>query len=182
MIIHASPSDRIFSVFLLLLLLFIFSWGCNFVNQVLSILILPLVPVLLTEAHTHTPVFVKGLVTIAAIAVCFVSSIFSGSFRPPPRGSLYGSWRRPRLCSRRDSCACRSTGGGHRTDYHSDSRTLEAQRLGGQSWSTWAEQLPWTGDVLLNLMIFGGNLIWTGSRTSIVCRMELQNTIRGTRG
>lgn len=61
---------------------------------------------------------------------CFVRSIFSGSCRPPPRGSLYGSWQQPQPCNHRDSCACRSIGGCHRTGCHSDSQSLEAQRWG----------------------------------------------------
>lgn len=50
--------------------------------------------------------------------------IFSGSCPPPPQGFPCGSWPQPRLCSRRDSCACPSIGEVHRRGFHSDSRTL----------------------------------------------------------
>lgn len=76
---------------------------------------------------TCTPVFVKGVSIIAAAALSD-TSIFSGSCRPPPQGSLYGSWQRLRPCNHRDSCACRSTCGCHRTGCHSDSQILGLQR------------------------------------------------------
>lgn len=61
------------------------------------------------------------------------SFIFSESYRPPPPGSLCGSWPQPPPCSRRGSCACPSSDGVHRRDSHSGSRTLTKQTSAHQN-------------------------------------------------
>lgn len=111
-----------------------FSWGCNFINQVLSVLAW-------ITASDHFQRFTLILQSLSKVSVIvdvapdFVKSIFSGSCQQPQRGSLCGSWQQPQPCNHRDSCACRSTGGCHRTGSHSDSRTLWGPPFCG-TWST----------------------------------------------
>ncbi len=75
---------------------------------------------------------------------------FSESYRPPPPGSLCGSWPQPPPCSRRGSCACPSSDGVHRRDSHSGSRTLTKQtsahqnvygEIASELWCVWTRWL-----------------------------------------